>query len=95
MQVGAEWKALALGANFSQDDVDENRVRYVHSGRPSANTEDLFRFHLWDGNNQSPVYPFLLVLLRTPKGMVNLVQDLSTGDGEECIGGVEYMWGVP
>uniref|UniRef100_A0A8C4Q9K8 Fras1 related extracellular matrix 1a n=1 Tax=Eptatretus burgeri TaxID=7764 RepID=A0A8C4Q9K8_EPTBU len=65
LKVGAEWKALALGANFSQDDVDENRVRYVHSGRPSANTEDLFRFRLWDGNNQSPVYPFLLIIFLT------------------------------
>ncbi|KAM5311565.1 FRAS1-related extracellular matrix protein 2 [Glossophaga mutica] len=40
---------VSLGMNFTQEDVDSNALRYVHSGRESA--RDLIKFDVTDGTN--------------------------------------------
>lgn len=45
------WRRLVAGNNFTQDDVDSNRVRYVHTRLRSAAKTDTFSFRLTDGTN--------------------------------------------
>lgn len=40
---------ISLGMNFTQEDVDSDSLRYVHSGRESA--RDLIKFDVTDGTN--------------------------------------------
>ncbi|XP_036913585.1 FRAS1-related extracellular matrix protein 2 isoform X2 [Sturnira hondurensis] len=40
---------VSLGMNFTQEDVDNNLLQYVHSGRESA--RDLIKFDVTDGTN--------------------------------------------
>lgn len=46
------WSALGAGGQFTQDDVNSSRLRYVHGG--SAVTTDGFAFSLTDGTQGTP-----------------------------------------
>jgi hypothetical protein len=70
---------LSLDAKFSQDDVDQRRVRYVHGG--SATTFDSFAFVLRDGNGTGvPVAgDFEIAVVRPGDSVVHLPFDEGSG----------------
>lgn len=54
--------------NCSQEDVDMNLLRYVHTAQSGAHTQDFFIFYLQDGKNRSPVQHFYIALKELEKG---------------------------
>nr|XP_032822130.1 FRAS1-related extracellular matrix protein 1 [Petromyzon marinus]XP_032822131.1 FRAS1-related extracellular matrix protein 1 [Petromyzon marinus] len=65
---GGEWRELLAGAAFSQEDVDENRLRYRHHAVPAAALHDSFRFTLTDGDNAAPPSSFVISIRDALKG---------------------------
>ncbi|XP_069777597.1 FRAS1-related extracellular matrix protein 1a [Narcine bancroftii] len=65
-----EWQALHPGMKCSQDDVDMNRLRYVHTGAIGTKGQDGFHFHLLDGHNMSPVHNFHISIWNVEKGEI-------------------------
>ncbi|WP_236025116.1 DUF4347 domain-containing protein [Arenibaculum pallidiluteum] len=49
---GANWKTLGIGGRFTQEDIDQGRVRYVHQGDGVAST-DSFTFSVRDSMYQA------------------------------------------
>uniref|UniRef100_A0A8C6SIF6 Fras1 related extracellular matrix 1b n=1 Tax=Neogobius melanostomus TaxID=47308 RepID=A0A8C6SIF6_9GOBI len=70
LQSGSDWAALSPGQNFSQTDVEMNRIRYVHVGGLAAGVRghDSFRFTLSDRTNESPVQTFYITIRTQHRG---------------------------
>ncbi|MEQ2263443.1 hypothetical protein XENORESO_007793, partial [Xenotaenia resolanae] len=58
LQKDQKWVTLTAGRRCTQDMVDMNFLRYVHTGHHATKTQDFFVFHLMDGKNQSPPQHF-------------------------------------
>ncbi|KAM4714914.1 FRAS1-related extracellular matrix protein 1a isoform 2-T2 [Anableps anableps] len=58
LQEGQKWVTLTAGRRCTQDMVDMNLLRYIHTGHHTIKTHDFFVFHLMDGTNQSPPQHF-------------------------------------
>ncbi|XP_074053635.1 FRAS1-related extracellular matrix protein 1 isoform X1 [Macrotis lagotis] len=54
LQIGRNWVSLQPGMKCTQEEVDLNFLRYVHTGAMDSENQDSFTFHLWDGDNKSP-----------------------------------------
>lgn len=63
---------LRPGSNCSQEEVNMNLLRYVHTGADGATTQDAFVFWLSDGKNQSP-----------PQHFHVSIKELATGTGPQ------------
>lgn len=59
---------LQNGMKCTQEDIDMNFVRYVHTGAIGSKQHDNFMFHLWDGNNRSPVMVSYITIKDIEKG---------------------------
>lgn len=59
---------LTSGRNCTQETVDMNLLRYVHTGVHGAKTQDFFVFHLLDGKNRSPPQHFHISVKDLEKG---------------------------
>ncbi|XP_020638622.3 FRAS1-related extracellular matrix protein 1 isoform X2 [Pogona vitticeps] len=70
LKVGHEWVTLQNGMKCTQWDIDMNSVRYLHTGTIGSKEQDSFEFHLWDGNNLSPVVVFPIVIKDIDKGNI-------------------------
>ena len=67
-QSGPDWSVLSAGQNFTQEDVDLNRLAYAppappgvrghDPAPPGVRGQDSFSFHLSDGQNDSPSQSF-------------------------------------
>ena len=57
-QSGPDWSVLSAGQNFTQEDVDLNRLAYAPPAPPGVRGQDSFSFHLSDGQNDSPSQSF-------------------------------------
>ena len=68
VQVGMDWVTLRARQNCTQDEVDMNLLRYLHTGPRRAASQDLFVFSLTDGENQSPSQHFHISLKEMEKG---------------------------
>ncbi|XP_050184584.1 FRAS1-related extracellular matrix protein 1 isoform X4 [Myiozetetes cayanensis] len=82
LKVGQVWVTLRTGMTCTQEELDMNLVRYVHTGAVGSKNQDSFTFYLWDGYNRSPAVDFhinvkdmekgdiavFMKLLRVPKG---------------------------
>ncbi|XP_018615142.2 FRAS1-related extracellular matrix protein 1a isoform X3 [Scleropages formosus] len=74
IKVGLDWVTLGKGANCSQETVDANLFRYLHTGStgPQEATglqnQDFFVFHVEDGANRSPTQNFQVTLKTMEKG---------------------------
>ncbi|XP_069576815.1 FRAS1-related extracellular matrix protein 1-like isoform X3 [Brachyistius frenatus] len=66
---GQEWVTLAPGRNCTQEMVDMNLLRYMHTGL-RAKTQDFFVFHLLDGKNRSPPQHFQISVKDLEKGNI-------------------------
>ncbi|XP_069482158.1 FRAS1-related extracellular matrix protein 1 [Ambystoma mexicanum] len=62
------WAPLQKGMNCTQDDIDMNLLRYVHTGALGSKSQDGFTFHLWDGDNRSPALHFHIIVKDMEKG---------------------------
>lgn len=60
---------LSAGMNCSQEAVDMNLLRYVHTAQAGAHTQDFFVFYLQDGKNRSPAQNFYISLKQLEKGI--------------------------
>nr|XP_056704812.1 FRAS1-related extracellular matrix protein 1 [Euleptes europaea] len=60
LKVGHDWVTLQNGMQCTQEDIDVNSVRYVHTGVIGSKQHDSFVFHLWDGDNRSPAIVFFI-----------------------------------
>ncbi|RMC19340.1 hypothetical protein DUI87_03949 [Hirundo rustica rustica] len=68
LKVGQGWVALQTGMKCTQEDVDMNLVRYVHTGAVGSKKKDSFTFYLWDGYNRSPAVDFYINIKDLEKG---------------------------
>ncbi|XP_008304842.1 FRAS1-related extracellular matrix protein 1-like [Stegastes partitus] len=77
------WLTLSAGRNCTQEMVDMNLLRYVHTGIRAAKTQDFFVFHLLDGKNQSPPQHFQISVKDLEKGNIAIIArpvNVSRGD---------------
>lgn len=69
-QTQTGWMELSSAQNFTQDDVDLNRLWYQHAA-PAARGfkgHDSFSFSLSDLDNETPAQSFFISINRPPKG---------------------------
>lgn len=67
-QESQAWVTLGAGDTCSQEQVDMNLLRYLHTGADDAKARDLFVFCLSDGQNQSPPQHFYISIRELEKG---------------------------
>ncbi|XP_062905194.1 FRAS1-related extracellular matrix protein 1a isoform X2 [Mobula hypostoma] len=78
-----EWQPLYSGRNFSQDDIDMNQLRYVHTGVIGTKREDTFHFYLSDGDNKSRDHSFHIIIRNIEKGEITvLIKPLTIVKGD-------------
>uniref|UniRef100_A0A665UUX0 Fras1 related extracellular matrix 1a n=1 Tax=Echeneis naucrates TaxID=173247 RepID=A0A665UUX0_ECHNA len=83
---GQDWVTLRAGANCTQEMVDMNLLRYVHTDLHAAKTQDFFVFHLMDGKNQSPPQHFHISMKDLEKGNIAiLVKPVKVSRGDRVI----------
>ncbi|XP_056156549.1 FRAS1-related extracellular matrix protein 1a isoform X2 [Lampris incognitus] len=70
LKVGLDWVTLSAGGNCTQEAVDMNLLRYLHTGLHDASTQDFFVFCLLDGKNRSPSQRFHIALKDMEKGNI-------------------------
>uniref|UniRef100_A0A8C2KCV2 FRAS1-related extracellular matrix protein 1 n=1 Tax=Cyprinus carpio TaxID=7962 RepID=A0A8C2KCV2_CYPCA len=86
MKVGTDWVSLSAGMNCSQQVLDMNLLRYLHTGHPGAAAADFFVFHLLDGKNRSPAQHFHITVKKLEKGDIALLlKPVRTSRGERVI----------
>ncbi|XP_014107672.1 PREDICTED: FRAS1-related extracellular matrix protein 1 [Pseudopodoces humilis] len=87
LKVGQEWVILRTGMKCTQEEVDMNLVRYVHTGAVGSKKKDSFTFYLWDGYNRSPAVDFYVNIKDLEKGdIVVFTKLLSVPKGDRsCI----------
>lgn len=59
---------LQTGMKCTQEELDMNHVRYVHTGAIGSKNQDSFTFYLWDGYNRSPAVDFYINIKDMEKG---------------------------
>ncbi|XP_014808107.1 PREDICTED: FRAS1-related extracellular matrix protein 1 isoform X1 [Calidris pugnax] len=68
LKVGQGWTTLQTGMKCTQEDLDMNLVRYIHTGAIGSKNQDSFTFYLWDGYNRSPAVDFYINIKDMEKG---------------------------
>ncbi|XP_054666584.1 FRAS1-related extracellular matrix protein 1 isoform X1 [Grus americana] len=68
LKVGQGWMTLQTGMKCTQEELDMNLVRYVHTGAVGSKSQDSFTFYLWDGYNRSPAMDFYINIKDMEKG---------------------------
>lgn len=68
LQEAQDWVTLRVGSNCSQEGVNMNLLRYVHTGADDTKALDFFVFCLFDGKNQSPPQHFYISIKELEKG---------------------------
>ena len=78
-----EWDDLTLGKNFTQDDVDMNHVRYVHTGSNIKSSTDFFVFQVNDGEHRMPKETFEIEIISSKdKEIALLSKGLAVKEGD-------------
>uniref|UniRef100_A0A3P8XA33 C-type lectin domain-containing protein n=1 Tax=Esox lucius TaxID=8010 RepID=A0A3P8XA33_ESOLU len=86
LKVKAGWTVLGAGQNFTQEDVELNRVWYVHTTGTGFKGHDSIRFVLSDLDNESPPQSFFISVRTIIKGDIALVTSPATlMEGERLI----------
>ncbi|KAM9400758.1 FRAS1-related extracellular matrix protein 1a isoform 1-T2 [Salvelinus alpinus] len=85
VKVGSDWVTQSAGMNCTQETLDMNLLRYLHTG-PLGHTQDFFVFHLLDGKNRSPAQHFHISLKDMEKGNIGIfVKPVKTSRGERVV----------
>uniref|UniRef100_A0A3B5AP52 FRAS1-related extracellular matrix protein 1-like n=1 Tax=Stegastes partitus TaxID=144197 RepID=A0A3B5AP52_9TELE len=89
LKVKSGWIELSAGQNFTQDDVEMNRLWYRHTAAASAagfKGHDSFRFTLSDRDNESPPQSFFISVQMVQKGDVVLqIQAVHLMEGQRVV----------
>ncbi|XP_022603580.1 FRAS1-related extracellular matrix protein 1 [Seriola dumerili] len=86
LKEGQDWVTLTAGKNCTQEMVDMNLLRYVHTGLHAAKTQDFFVFHLLDGKNQSPPQHFHIAVRDLEKGNIAIfVKPVKVSRGDRVV----------
>ncbi|XP_039585926.1 FRAS1-related extracellular matrix protein 1 [Passer montanus] len=76
LKEGQEWVTLLTGMKCTQEELDMNLVRYVHTGSVGSRKKDSFTFYLWDGYNRSPAVDFYINIKDLEKGDIAVFTNL-------------------
>ncbi|KAI1891906.1 hypothetical protein AGOR_G00148540 [Albula goreensis] len=80
------WHILGPGQNFTQEDVEMNRLWYLHTTLQGVKGHDSFRFYLSDTDNETPSQSFFISLRTIQKGDIVLIaKPVSLMEGERVI----------
>ncbi|XP_027143924.1 FRAS1-related extracellular matrix protein 1a isoform X2 [Larimichthys crocea] len=83
---GQVWVTVTAGRNCSQEKVDMNLLRYVHTGLHGSKTQDFFVFYLLDGKNQSPPQHFHISVKDLEKGNIAIfVKPVNVSRGDRVV----------
>uniref|UniRef100_A0A3Q2EFW1 FRAS1-related extracellular matrix protein 1 n=1 Tax=Cyprinodon variegatus TaxID=28743 RepID=A0A3Q2EFW1_CYPVA len=86
LQEGHNWVTLTAGRRCTQDMVDMNLLRYIHTGHHATKTQDFFVFHLMDGKNQSPPQHFQISVRDLEKGNIAIfVKPVNVSRGDRVV----------
>ncbi|XP_077057949.1 FRAS1-related extracellular matrix protein 1a isoform X2 [Siphateles boraxobius] len=86
MKVGTDWVSVSAGMNCSQQVLDMNLLRYLHTSHPGAPAADFFVFHLLDGKNRSPAQHFHITIKELEKGDIALfLKPVRSSRGERVV----------
>ncbi|XP_039996233.1 FRAS1-related extracellular matrix protein 1a isoform X2 [Xiphias gladius] len=86
LKEGKDWVSLTAWRNCTQEMVDMNLLRYVHTGLHAAKTQDFFVFHLLDGKNQSPPQHFHISVKDREKGNIAIfVKPVNVSRGDRVV----------
>ncbi|XP_051505500.1 FRAS1-related extracellular matrix protein 1-like isoform X1 [Myxocyprinus asiaticus] len=86
IKVSTDWVSITAGMNCSQEVLDMNLLRYLHTGQTGARTSDFFVFYLLDGKNRSPAQHFHITVKELEKGDIALfVRPVRTSRGERVV----------
>ncbi|KAK7169865.1 hypothetical protein R3I94_000184 [Phoxinus phoxinus] len=86
MKVGTDWVSVSAGMNCSQQVLDMNLLRYLHTSHPGAPAADFFVFHLLDGKNRSPAQHFHITVKELKKGDIALfLKPVRSSRGERVV----------
>uniref|UniRef100_A0A8C1D6Q4 FRAS1-related extracellular matrix protein 1 n=1 Tax=Cyprinus carpio carpio TaxID=630221 RepID=A0A8C1D6Q4_CYPCA len=86
IQMKVNWMSVSAGMNCSQQVLDMNLLRYLHTGHPGAAAADFLVFHLLDGKNRSPAQHFHITIKKLEKGDIALLlKPVRTSRGERVI----------
>ncbi|XP_056661330.1 FRAS1-related extracellular matrix protein 1 isoform X2 [Monodelphis domestica] len=82
LKIGRNWVSLQPGMKCTQEEVDLNFMRYIHTGAKGSQDRDSFTFHLWDGDNRSPTLDCHISIKDIKKGdIVVLTRPLVVSKG--------------
>ncbi|XP_016376586.1 FRAS1-related extracellular matrix protein 1-like [Sinocyclocheilus rhinocerous] len=73
LRTEAGWIDLSPGQNFTQEDVEMNRLWYTHTTVSGLKGHDRFHFVLSDGENTTPPRSFFISVRTVPKGEIALI----------------------
>ncbi|XP_028856567.1 FRAS1-related extracellular matrix protein 1b [Denticeps clupeoides] len=80
------WTELVAGMNFTQEDVEMNRLWYAHTSLSDFKGYDRFVFYLSDVDNNSPPQTFYISVHTTQKGDIVLVtKTVTLMEGERVV----------
>uniref|UniRef100_A0A3Q1H8X6 C-type lectin domain-containing protein n=1 Tax=Anabas testudineus TaxID=64144 RepID=A0A3Q1H8X6_ANATE len=83
---GRQWVTLTAGRKCTQEMVDMNLLRYVHTGLHGAKTQDMFVFYLLDGKNRSPSQHFHISVKDLEKGNIAIfVRPVNVSRGDRVV----------
>lgn len=68
VQTEAGWTDIGAGQNFTQEDVEFNRLWYAHTTGTGFKGHDSIRFTLSDLDNESPPQSFFISVRTIQKG---------------------------
>ncbi|KAJ8382093.1 hypothetical protein SKAU_G00028710 [Synaphobranchus kaupii] len=86
IKVDLDWVPLSVGMNCSQEAVDMNQLRYLHTGSAGSQGQDFFVFHLQDGSNRSPAQHFYITVKDMEKGDIAVfVKPVKASRGERVV----------
>uniref|UniRef100_A0A3B5APF7 FRAS1-related extracellular matrix protein 1-like n=1 Tax=Stegastes partitus TaxID=144197 RepID=A0A3B5APF7_9TELE len=88
LQAESGWIELSAGQNFTQDDVEMNRLWYRHTAAASAagfKGHDSFRFTLSDRDNESPPQSFFISVQMVQKDVVLQIQAVHLMEGQRVV----------
>ena len=79
-------REITTGRNFSQMDVNENHIRYLHTGRTGGSGTDSFTFVLTDGKNKRHVETFQIQIMNSKRSNIALLnKGMSIREGERIV----------
>uniref|UniRef100_H2ZSC5 FRAS1 related extracellular matrix 1 n=1 Tax=Latimeria chalumnae TaxID=7897 RepID=H2ZSC5_LATCH len=95
LKEGRDWATLSAGMNCTQDNIDMNLLRFVHTGAMGSKGQDDFKFHLWDKENRSPLQTFYISIKDMEKGeIVTFIKLLRVSKGDRVLLTTNFLLAV-